>query len=190
MIRRLMLLAGVAAGVAVPLLMAPLSAVGPRVSRARAVDLSSTLTIQDGECSFSPQIDAALERMLTGTAGGDLVPRQVSVGQMRLRSRVVRTAPTPPGGTGSFDAVAVLPGPAVWTGLPVEALIVGTGIESSYQGLRFRASPQAVQRALRRLGIRAPLPPDLLDLPVDQCSASLRIDRTARGAELTCGSGC
>ena len=181
--------ATLAAGSVLSLVISPAGAERSASSRA-AVDISSPLTIHDGECSFSPEIDAALDRMLTGTERGRLVPRQVRVGRIPLRSRVVQTAPAPAGGTASFNSVAVLPRPALWNGLPVQALIVGTGLESSYQGLRFRASPRAVQRVLRGLGINAPLPPDLLDLPVEQCAASLRIDRTATGAELTCGSGC
>ena len=122
----------------VVLTITPAAAVRP--APGRAVDISSPLTIRDGECSFSPALDAALDRMLTGTDMGRLVPRRVQVGGIQLRSRVVRTAPAPPGGTASFDSVAIFPRAAVWNGLPVQAMVVGTGLESSYQGLRFRAS--------------------------------------------------
>ena len=193
MIRRLTILAAAAAGAAVPLLLASAGAAvpRPRAIATRAPDLGGQLTIRDGSCHFSPQIAAAFERMMTFSGPGRPVVHRIRIGGMsavpRLTYRAARSSEYP---DWSARAEATLPRPALWNGLSVRALRVEAEHEGFGEGIILNAPPESVQRVLRRLGIRAPLPPGLLELPVTECAASLSLRRVRGGTALICSGGC
>ena len=170
---------------------AALALVPRRAAQSRPVDLSARLRIEDGVCSFSPQIDRAVGGMMSFNGEGRPTARTVRLGGMSLRPRLTYHPQTDPNSANwNASAEATLPRPATWNGLRLRGLRALAEHEGSAEGIVLDAQPAAVQRVLRGQGINVPLPPDVLDLPVEACSASLYLERVGGRTALMCSSGC
>jgi hypothetical protein len=162
-------------------------------ARVAVVDLSFPVDIADGECSFGPRLEHALDSLIVhegstpvARAGRvNLAGQRMTASLTSERDQGVDSPDIP-----NLDATVRLAPAARWHGLRLTGLRRSTGWAFAASSLEFSDSPARVQAALRRMGIAIPLPPALRDIPTDECSASIAIDTRPHGSALTCSSAC
>lgn len=155
-------------------------------------DLSSAVNISNGECSFGPVLDHALDGMIVyrGSPPAGQAGRVTLAGQSYVPSLTsTRNSDIGDPNFRNLDATVRLASPAAWHGLRLTGLRSSTGWEWAASSLEFADSPARVQAALRSIGISIPLPPGSRDIP-QECSGSIAIEARPNGAALTCSSGC
>lgn len=156
-------------------------------------DLSSRVSISNGDCSFG----SALDRAIHGMIRFEGTPPVGKAARVELGARhmiPVLTSTRDEGGARpgfrSYEASVRLSPAANWNGLRLTGLRLSTGWEWSASSLEFSDSPARVQAALRAMNIAIPLPPGRRDIPTDACSVSIEIQSRPRGSALTCSGGC
>jgi hypothetical protein len=154
----------------------------------RPHDISSPVTIANGECSFAPDLRRAFENMLHSD-GDRATPRAVRFGDMTAIPSVRVTNESGVAGFSEFDATVTLPRPLLWNGLRLTGLAANMGWEWRYSTLVFADPPARVRAALARMGIRIPAS-GTLELPADACPSGVSVAPRGSGAMLTCGGGC
>lgn len=162
------------------------------VARRPLVDVSSSVDIAGGNCSFGPVFDREFRNMISYDR--DLVPstRPVILGRQRVMPRLAVSRSEDVGHPGfrNHDSVARLHHAVRWNGLRLIGLRSSTGWKWGATSLEFADRPERVRAAMRAIGLELPLPPGSREIPLDACSAFIAIEARGSGAALVCSSGC
>jgi hypothetical protein len=149
----------------------------------RPLDISSRLTISNGDCSFASDLQRAFANMLH-REGNRLRPRAIRFGDM-----TVTPSPTASREEGIYNAAVNFPRPLFWNGLRLTGLRAEEGWEWASSTMVFADAPARVRAALTRMDIRMPATGNL-DLPTEGCGSYVAVERRGSGAALICGGGC
>jgi hypothetical protein len=160
--------------------------------RRAAVDLGARVDIRDGQCSFGPRLEHALQSLIVREG----FPPVAKAGRVTLAGAANDGLPHLGEGRGlriDGDPERRLRRSACpaarWNGLRLTGLRRSTGWAFAASSLEFSDSPARLRATLRRMGIAILLPPAIRDIPTDECAASIAIEARPHGSALTCSSG-
>lgn len=173
-------------------LLAAIHAVSAQAPSPNAVDVSSTVRCESDGCSFSPQIDRALQGLLVwDEAGRNYYTRPVEIGGVTYSP--VLTSEREDAGPVSYlttSSVWLDRAPVTWNGLTVVGLEAAAGHEFNSQAIIFREPPATVRAVLQRFGVPVPVPPAYREIETDGCSTSVGLEEHNRGTALVHTGWC
>lgn len=173
--------------------------VTPRPPAPEPLDLSARFAVDRDEiCRFSPQLDPALQRMVTWSeaTGMPTMASEVRIAGQTLRpsTALIRADDVVPGGR-IYRSTLALPGEARWNKLRLRGLYAEAGYFPetdgySSTGLEFAEPPGAVRAELARMGYLVPEGRGGLELETNGCGGTLMVNQVPGGSRIECSFGC